>query len=77
MGFENTSIVILKSDISFTKPVTKDLNCLTKIPSSQDIEVLKNKLIKKGSGSLIIKSSISEDENTCVSFEGVYVIKLI
>jgi len=77
MGFENTSIVILKSDISFTKPVTKDLHCLTQIPSTQSIEVLKNKLIKKGSGSLVIKSSISEDQNTCVSFDGVYVIKLV
>ncbi len=77
MGFENTSIVILKSDISFTTPVTRDLNCRTQIPSTQSIEILKNKLIKKGSGSLVIKSSISEDKNTCVSFEGVYVIKLI
>ncbi len=77
MGFENTSIVILKSDIKFTKPVTRDINCLTQIPSSQDISTLKNKLLNKGSGSIFIKSSISEDKNTCVSFEGVYVIKLI
>ena len=77
MGFKNTSIVILKSDISFTKPVTQDLNCRTQIPNTQSLEILKNKLIKKGSGSIMIKSSISEDKNTCVNFEGIYVIKLI
>jgi len=77
MGFENTSIVILKSDIKFLKPVTRDMICQTQIPSKEDILVLKNKLLNKGSGSIFIKSSISEDTHTCVSFEGVYVIKLL
>jgi len=77
MGFENTSIVILKSDIKFLKPVTHDMICLTQVPSKEDILVLKNKLINKGSGSIVIRSSISENPHTCVSFEGVYVIKLI
>ncbi|NQY93722.1 MAG: YiiD C-terminal domain-containing protein [Campylobacteraceae bacterium] len=77
MGFENTSIVILKSDIRFLKPVTKDIICLTQVPNKEDVLTLKNKLINKGSGSIFIKSSISENEHTCVSFEGIYVIKII
>ncbi len=77
LGFNDTSIVIIKNQTKFFKPVTKDILCTSIKPSNQEIAELKEKLERKRSGSITVQSSIIEDENTCVDFEGVYVIKLI
>jgi len=77
LGFENTAIVILKNETVFLKPVTKDINCVTQVPSKEEILKLKEKLLFKKSGSITIKSHIIEDAQECVSFEGIYVIKII
>lgn len=77
LGFDNTNIVIVKNVINFTNPVTKDIKCYTQKPSKQEILKLKEKLLNKKSGSINIKSSIKEDGNICVDFDGIYVIKII
>lgn len=76
LGFDSKNIVVIKNENSYLKPITKDIVCYTKKPTNDEIETLKQKLEKKGSASIKIKSQIIEDENICVEFEGVYVIKL-
>ena len=76
LGFDSNNIVIIKNETSFKKPVTKDIVCHTKKPSLEEIQILKEKLLTKKSASLKIKSKIIEDGETCVDFEGYYVIKI-
>ena len=76
LGFQSDNIVIIKNEHSYRKPVTKDIICVTKKPSLQKIEILKNKLLTKKSASIKIKSQIIEDDETCVDFIGYYVIKI-
>jgi len=77
LGFPDTSIVILKNETKYLKPVTKDIYCKTIKPSQKEITVLKEKLLSKKSGSISIKSSIIQDNITCVDFAGIYVIKIL
>ena len=76
LGFDSNNIVIIKNETSFRKPVTKDIVCHTKKPSLQEIQILKEKLLTKKSASIRIDSKIIEDGETCVDFEGYYVIKI-
>lgn len=76
LGFDSKNIVVIKNENSYLKPITKDIVCYTKKPTNDEIKTLKQKLEKKGSASIKIKSQIIEDENICVEFEGIYVIKL-
>jgi thioesterase domain-containing protein len=76
LKFDSKNIVVIKNENSYLKPVTKDIICHTIKPNKQEIQVLKEKLGKKGSASLKIKSQIIENGEVCVEFEGVYVIKL-
>lgn len=76
LGFDSKNIVVIKNENSYLKPVTKDIFCYTQKPSNDEIKILKQKLESKGSASLKISSKIIEDNETCVEFEGVYVIKL-
>ena len=76
LGFNSNNIVIIKNDTSFRKPVTKDIVCITKKPSKEEIEIVKQKLQTKKSASLKIQSQIIEDGEICVDFEGFYVIKI-
>ena len=76
LGFDSKNIVVIKNENSYLKPVTKDIICNTIKPNKKEIEILKNKLEKKGSASIKIKSQIIEENEVCVEFEGVYVIKL-
>jgi len=77
MGFKNTSIVILKNDIHYLKPITSDFVCHTNKPSSDEVKILKEKLNTKKSGSIKITSNIYENSESCVTFEGIYVIKIL
>lgn len=77
LGFDKTNIVVIKNENSYKAPVTKDINCFTIKPSKDEIEKLKEKLLNKGSTSIKIESYIKEDETTCVTFSGYYVIKVI
>ena len=76
LGFDSNNIVIIKNETSFRKPVTKDIVCITKKPSKEEIEIVKQKLQIKKSASLKIQSQIIEDGEICVDFEGYYVIKI-
>ena len=76
LGFDSNNIVIIKNETSFRRPVTKDIVCITKKPSKEEIEIVKQKLQIKKSASLKIQSQIIEDGEICVDFEGYYVIKL-
>ena len=76
LGFQSDNIVIIKNEHSYKKPVTKDIICVTKKPSIQEIEILKNKLLSKKSASIKIESQIIENGEICVDFIGYYVIKL-
>lgn len=76
LGFQSDNIVIIKNEHSYKKPVTKDIICVTKKPSIQEIEILKNKLLSKKSASIKIESQIIENGEICVDFTGYYVIKL-
>lgn len=77
LGFSNTSIVILKNETKYLTPVTKDILCKTIKPCQKEIAVLKEKLLAKKSGSILIKSSIIQDNISCVEFDGIYVIKIL
>jgi len=77
LGFKNTSIVIIKNETNFNAPVTKDVVCYTQKPSNQEILTLKEKLLTKNSGSINIKSAITEENKACVDFNGLYVIKIL
>jgi len=76
LGFDSNNIVVIKNENSYLKPVTKDIVCYTTKPSNNAIQILKEKLENKGSASITIKSKIIEDNEVCVEFDGVYVIKL-
>ena len=76
LGFDSNNIVIIKNETSFRKPVTKNIVCITKKPSKEEIEIVKQKLQIKKSASLKIQSQIIEDGEICVDFEGYYVIKI-
>ena len=76
LGFDSNNIVIIKNETSFRRPVTKDIVCITKKPSKEEIEIVKQKLQIKKSASLKIQSQIIEDGEICVDFEGYYVIKI-
>jgi len=76
LNYDSKNIVVIKNENKYLKPVTKDIICYTTKPSDEQIQILKEKLEKKGSASITIKSQIIEDGNVCVEFEGVYVIKL-
>lgn len=77
LGFDNCMIAIIKSDISYRAPVTKDMICQTLIPSEEQLHLLGNKLKEKKSGSIKIESKIIQDDKICVEFKGVYVIKIL
>ena len=76
LGFDSKNIVIIKNEHSYKKPITKDIICYTSKPSLEQINILKQKLETKKSASIKIKSFIIENNETCVEFEGYYVIKL-
>jgi thioesterase domain-containing protein len=76
LGFDSKNIVVIKNETSYKKPVTKDIVCYTQKPSQQEIATLKEKLQTKKSASIKINSIIIEDNETCVEFQGYYVIKL-
>ena len=75
-GFDSKNIVVIKNENSYRKPVTKDIVCYTQKPSKQEIEILKEKLQTKKSASIKINSTIIENHEICVEFQGYYVIKL-
>ena len=76
LGFDSKNIVVIKNENSYKRPVTKNIFCYTQKPSDEEIEILKNKLLNKRSASIKIYSKIIEDNEECVTFEGIYVIKL-
>jgi thioesterase domain-containing protein len=76
LNIDSKNIVVIKNENSYLKPVTKNIICNTLKPSLEEISILKEKIDKKGSASIRIKSKIIEDENICVEFEGTYVIKV-
>ena len=76
LGFNSKNIVVIKHENSYKKPVTKDIVCYTQKPSQQEIATLKEKLQTKKSASIKINSIIIENNETCVEFQGYYVIKL-
>lgn len=76
LGYEKSMIAIIKSDISYKAPITKDMQCITTMPTKEEILLVEKKLKEKNSASIKIKSQIIEDEKTCVNFEGIYVIKI-
>lgn len=76
LGFDSKNIVVIKNENSYRKPVTKDIVCFTQKPSKDEIEILKEKLQAKKSASIKINSTIIENNEICVEFQGYYVIKL-
>lgn len=76
LNYDSKNIVVIKNENKYLKPVTKDIICYTTKPNKEQIQILKEKLEKKGSASITIESKIIEDGDVCVEFEGVYVIKL-
>ena len=76
LGFNSKNIVVIKNENSYKKPLTKDIVCYTQKPSQQEIATLKEKLQTKKSASIKINSIIIENNETCVEFQGYYVIKL-
>lgn len=76
LNIDSKNIVVIKNENSYLKPVTKDIQCYTKKPTIEEINNVKEKIEKKGSASLKIEASIIEDNEICVTFEGLYVIKL-
>lgn len=76
LKIDSNNIVVIKNENSYLKPVRKDIVCYTQKPSKEEISILKEKIDKKGSASIKIKSKIIEENEICVEFEGVYVIKL-
>lgn len=76
LKYKNPMIAIVDSKILFKKPITKDIVCHTFLPTTKEIETMKDKLKDKNSASIKIKAHIIEDENICLEFEGIYVIKL-
>jgi len=76
LGFKPPIIAIVKNESTFSNPVTNDLNCINYFPTQEEMEILKDKLLNKKSGSIKIKSQIIENDKVCLEFEGVYVVKL-
>ena len=76
LGFDSKNIVVIKNENSYRKPVTKDIVWHTQKPSEQEIATLKEKLQTKKSASIKINSTIMENNEVCVEFQGYYVIKL-
>ncbi|MBP7770211.1 MAG: thioesterase domain-containing protein [Aliarcobacter sp.] len=76
LGFNSKNIVIIRNENSYKKPVTKDITCYSQKPSKEQIETLYEKLKTKGSASIKINSTIIENNEICVEFQGYYVIKL-
>ncbi|MGB5867063.1 MAG: YiiD C-terminal domain-containing protein [Arcobacteraceae bacterium] len=76
LGYDCKNIVVIKNENSYLRPVTKDIICYTIKPNKDEIEIVKKKLETKGSASIKISSNIIEDDQTCVKFEGIYLIKL-
>lgn len=75
LDLENSMIAIIKSDISYRAPITKDFKCISYLPSEEQIKLFEKKLKEKNSSSLKIKGEIRENGKLCLDFEGVYVIK--
>ncbi len=76
LGFDSKNIVVIKNENSYKKPVTKNIICYTQKPSKEQLEVLYEKLKTKKSASIKINSTIIENDEICVEFQGYYVIKL-
>lgn len=76
LEFNDTMIAIIKNQSSFRAALTKDLVAHTYLPSKEEIQKIKKRLISKGSTTLTIKSEIIEDGKVCLDFEGLYIIKL-
>jgi len=76
MGFDNCMIAVIKSDTAYRAPVTKDLVCETSVPTKDQLNLLKKKLIEKKSGSIKVFSKIVQDGKLCVEYKGVYVVKI-
>ena len=76
LKIDSNNIVVIKNENTYLKPVRKDIICYTQKPTEEEISKLKEKIDKKGSASIKIKSKIIEEDNICVEFEGIYVIKL-
>lgn len=74
LKLDETNIVIKSNETQFKRPVTKDLVCLTYMPTPTEIDELHKKIKAKKSGSIKIYSQICENEKVCVNFEGIYVI---
>ena len=75
LGYEDCDILIIKNESTFSKQVLKQITCKCTIPSQKDISILNDKMKTKGSASLKITAQIIEDDDICMNFEGIYVIK--
>lgn len=76
LGFDSNNIVIIKNEHLYKKPITQSIICHTQKPSNEEIEILREKLQRKKSASIKIYSTIIENSEIGVQFEGYYVIKL-
>ena len=76
LGFNSENIVVIKNEHSYLKPVKGELICKTLKPTKEEIKIIKDKLEKKASASVKITSQIIENDEVCVDFKGIYVIKL-
>ncbi|WP_419764537.1 MAG: YiiD C-terminal domain-containing protein [Arcobacter sp.] len=75
LNLEKSSIVIVKNETKFLRPVRSDIVCTTYIPKDEEINILESKLEEKNSGTIKIHAQIIEDKEICVDFRGTYYIK--
>lgn len=75
LGFDDCDILVIKNESTFKKQVTKDIYCKCVVPTVDEINTLKEKLQNKNSASIKINASIVQEDDICMYYEGVYVIK--
>lgn len=76
LGYTQSRIAVVQSNISYTHAVTQNLQCITQRPTQEEMDIVVQKLKVKKSASLKLTSYVLQDSTQCVTFEGIYVIKV-
>ncbi len=65
-------MVVYESNMSYSRPLTKDFEALVSFPCPEDIEIIKAKMDEKNKAAIELEVVISENGKECVRYTGKY-----
>lgn len=75
LEIDDCDILVIKNESSFKRQVSKDIFCECLLPTNEDKKILLEKYQVKDSASIKVEATIKEDNEICMTYSGIYVVK--